>query len=107
MNKVLLFHPRSAKHKHRIPNAIMNIAASIEGKFEWVLIDGNLESDPWQKIYTTLKTSEFKYVGVSVMPGPQLKEAIPFSKKIKEQFPELVMIWGGYFPSNHYKVILN
>jgi len=38
------------------------------------------------------------------MPGPQLKQAIPFSKKIKENYPNSIVIWGGYFASNQYKV---
>ena len=46
MNKVLLFNPRSAVAKHRIPNSLMNIAASIEGVFEWMIIDGNRVSLP-------------------------------------------------------------
>jgi radical SAM superfamily enzyme YgiQ (UPF0313 family) len=41
------------------------------------------------------------------MPGPQLKQAIPISKKIREQFPQIKTIWGGYFPSNQSKVVLN
>ena len=107
MNKVLLFNPRSAKVKHRVPNAIMNIAASVEGKYEWTIVDGNRETDPYSKICSYLNTGEYKYLGFTVMPGPQVKEAVPFSKKIKEDFPGTVMIWGGYFPTNHYKVILN
>ena len=107
MNKVLLFNPRSARSKHRIPNAIMNIAASIEGKYDWVIVDGNRESDPYQKISNYLKTGEFKYVGFTVMPGPQVKQAVPFSKQIKDEFPATVIVWGGYFPTSHYKVILN
>src|SRR4030095_16405691 len=39
--------------------------------------------------------------------GPQLKQAIPFSKKIRELFPNMKIIWGGYFPSNQSKVVLN
>jgi radical SAM superfamily enzyme YgiQ (UPF0313 family) len=54
-----------------------------------------------------LETNEFKYVGFTAMPGPQLKQAIPFAKAIKERFPETIMIWGGYFPSNQYKVTLD
>jgi len=107
MNKVLLFNPRSARYKHRIPNAIMNIAASIEGKYEWVIVDGNRESDPYEKISSYLRTGEFKYIGFTVMPGPQVKQAVPFSKKIKEDFPGTVMVWGGYFPTSHFKVVLN
>jgi anaerobic magnesium-protoporphyrin IX monomethyl ester cyclase len=107
MNKILLFNPRSAISKYRIPNSIMNIAASVEGLYDWVIVDGNREPDPYQKISEYLSTGEFKYIGITVMPGPQTKQAIPFSKKIKEEFPSTIMIWGGYFPTNHYKVVLN
>jgi radical SAM superfamily enzyme YgiQ (UPF0313 family) len=106
MHKVLLFNPRSANAKYRIPNSIMNIAASIEGKFEWVIVDGNCEEDPYQKITSYLQTGDFKYIGFTVMPGPQSSQAIPFAKKIKNDFPETVMIWGGYFPTQHFKVVL-
>ncbi|MEO7984747.1 MAG: radical SAM protein [Bacteroidota bacterium] len=106
MNKVLLFNPKSAVAKHRIPNSIMNIAASVEGRFDWVIVDGNCEEDPYTKITEYLATGEYKYVGITVMPGPQTKQAIPFSKKIKEDFPGTVIIWGGYFPTNHYKTVL-
>ena len=107
MNKVLLFNPKSAVAKHRIPNSIMNIAASIDGVYEWIIVDGNREADGYARIKQYLSTGEFKYIGITVMPGPQTKEAIPFSKKIKKEFPDTVIIWGGYFPTSHYKVILN
>src|SRR5687768_2950263 len=107
MNKILLFNPKSAIAKHRIPNALMNIAASVEGRYGWTIVDGNMETDPLQTILDHLQTGEFKYVGFTVMPGPQVKQAVPFTKAIKQQFPDIVMIWGGYFPTNHYKVVLN
>jgi len=106
-NKVILFNPRSAKWKHRIPNSILQVGASIYGKHEFDFVDGNLEADPWKVIEAKLKTGEFKYFGCTVMPGPQLKEAIPFSKKIREQFPDVIIIWGGYFAANQYKVVLD
>ena len=95
MNKVLLFNPTSAVAKHRVPNSIMNIAASIDGIFEWVIVDGNREPDPYGKIAEYLSTGQFKYIGFTVMPGPQAKQAIPFSKRIKQDFPTTIMIWGG------------
>ena len=106
MNKVLLFNPRSAVAKHRIPNSLMNIVASIEGVFDWMIVDGNREEDAYKKLRSFLSTGQYKYLGITVMPGPQTKQAIPFSKKIKEEFPSVVIIWGGYFPTSHYKVIL-
>src|SRR5262249_5787093 len=106
MNKVLLFNPRSANYKPRIPNSILAAAASIEGLFDYVMVDGNLVTDPAEKIFQYLSSGEFKYFGVTSMPGPQLKQAIPISKKIRESYSHVKIIWGGYFPSNQPKVVL-
>lgn len=106
MNKILLFNPKSANAKYRIPNSILNIAASVEGKYEWVIVDGNCEADPIKKIESWLNTGEFKYIGFTVMPGPQLKQAIIAAKAIKQKFPYTKMIWGGYFPSNQPDSVL-
>jgi anaerobic magnesium-protoporphyrin IX monomethyl ester cyclase len=106
MNKVLLFNPRSAVAKHRIPNSILNIAASVEGSRQWVIVDGNAERDPYERIRGYLQSGEFRYVGFTVMPGPQLRQAIPLAKRIREEFPGTYMIWGGYFPTNQFRVVL-
>ncbi|MFB0496615.1 anaerobic magnesium-protoporphyrin IX monomethyl ester cyclase [Mucilaginibacter sp. OAE612] len=106
MNKILLFNPRSANNKYRIPNSILNIAASVDGKYDWVIVDGNCEHDPMVKIDSYLSTGEFKYFGFTVMPGPQLKQAITAAKTIKQRYPNTKMIWGGYFPSNQPNAVL-
>ena len=107
MPKILLFNPRSANNKYRVPNSVLQIAASVDGVYDWVIVDGNREVDPYKKIQTWLRTGDFKYIGFTVMPGPQLKQAIPFAHRLREEFPGTVMIWGGYFSSNQYKVVLN
>jgi anaerobic magnesium-protoporphyrin IX monomethyl ester cyclase len=104
---IILFNPKSANSKHRIPNSILQVGASIEGRYDYVFVDGNLEKDPWRKISDYLRTGEFKYFGCTVMPGLQPKQAIPFTKKIREEFPNVINIWGGYFPANQYKCVLN
>ena len=106
-NKILIFNPRSAYGKHRIPNSILQVGASIYGIYEFVFVDGNLENDPWEKIDSYFKTGNFKYFCSTVMPGPQLKQAIPFTKKIKEKYPDCITIWGGYFASNQYQVSIS
>ena len=92
MNRVLLFNPRSARSKPRIPNSILSIASSLEGLYDYVIVDGNLETDPWQKIYAYLAEGGFGYFGCTSMPGPQLKQAIPISKNIRELFPAITII---------------
>jgi len=51
MNKILFFNPRSAKYKPRIPNSILSVAGAVEGLYEYVIVDGNLETDPAEKIF--------------------------------------------------------
>lgn len=104
--RVLLFNPRSNFYKPRIPNSILQVAASIEGLYEYVIVDGNLEEDPWIKIKDYIQNKKIDVCGFTVMPGPQLKQAIPYAKQIKERFPHIKMIWGGYFASNQSKVAL-
>ena len=68
MSKILLFNPRSANYKPRIPNSILSIAASIEGVFEYVIVDGNMESDPAEKIFYYLDQGKaFFHPGVRVV----------------------------------------
>ena len=105
-NKVILFNPRSASSKHRVPNSILQVGASVEGRYEYVFVDGNMETDPWATIQRYLQTGEYRYLGMTVMPGPQLQQANPIARRAKEQYPELVNIWGGYFPSNQFRVVI-
>jgi anaerobic magnesium-protoporphyrin IX monomethyl ester cyclase len=107
MSGVILFNPRSANSKPRIPNSILQVAASINGLFGFTFVDGNLETDPEKKIIEYIRNNPVFCLGLTVMPGPQLKQAIPISKKIRELFPDIKIVWGGYFPSNQPQVVLN
>ena len=107
MLNVLLFKPRAANHKPRIPNSILQVASSINNLHNYFIIDGNLETDPLTKLLDCFSKNKIQVFGLTVMPGPQLKQAIPFSKIIKEKYPNTLIIWGGYFPSNQPKTVLN
>jgi len=107
MTKVLLFNPLATHHNPRLPNSVLQVAASIDGLYDWAIVDGNVDEDPWAKIESFLSSGNFKYFGCTAMPGPQLKQAIPYSKKIREKYPNVTIIWGGYFASNQHKVCLN
>lgn len=89
-----------------MPNSILAVAASIHGRYDYAFVDGNMERDPWTKIEAYLNTGEYGFFGCTVMPGPQLRQAIPFTKKIRELFPQVINMWGGYFASNQYPVVM-
>jgi len=103
---IVLFNPRSADVKHRIPNSILQVGSSIDGKFPYHFVDGNLEIDPLQTILDFIESNDVGYVGMTVMPGPQLSQAIPFTKEIHQKYPGIKIIWGGYFAANQHKVVL-
>lgn len=104
---ILLFNPRSAASKPRIPNSILQVAASVAGQYNLILVDGNLERDPEAKIMRYLEQENIFCIGMTVMPGPQLRQAIPISKAVRQRFPQVKMVWGGYFPSNQPEVVLH
>jgi anaerobic magnesium-protoporphyrin IX monomethyl ester cyclase len=106
MKKVLLFNPRAGNNVRILPNAILAIAASIEGLYDYVIVDGNRDKDALKKIIAHLETGEFGFFASTVMPGPQLRQAIPFTKTIRKKFPAVKIIWGGYFASNHHNTVI-
>lgn len=106
MTKVLLFNPWAAQYGYRIPNSILQVAASVVDRYEVIFVDGNREKDPWPVIARHLASGDFAAFGCTVMPGPQLRQAIPLTKAVREQFPHVTTVWGGYFATNQHKVCL-
>ena len=86
-SKIILFNPRSSDAKHRIPNSILQVGGAIEGVFDYFFIDGNLEKDPLLGILNLIETENIQFVGLTVMPGPQLKQAIPFFENNQGKTP--------------------
>jgi anaerobic magnesium-protoporphyrin IX monomethyl ester cyclase len=103
---IILVHPRSAKWKHRVPLSIMSLAAALEGRYPYEIVDGNFETDLEAALARTIQATNAKYLAVSVMPGPQLLQAIPVTQNLKKRFPKLIVVWGGYFPSLHTRAVL-
>jgi anaerobic magnesium-protoporphyrin IX monomethyl ester cyclase len=104
---ILLFNPRSARWKHRLPLSLLSLAAALEGIYEYEIVDGNFETDPVRALAKIIVEKKVRYFGVTVMPGPQLAEAITVTRDLKARFPNLVVVWGGYFPSLHSQIVLD
>src|SRR5438067_2498741 len=103
---IVLVNPKSAKWKHRLPLSILSLAALLEDRYAYEIVDGNFETDLEARLVRTVRETNAKYLGVTVMPGPQLLQAIPITQALKKLFPRLKVIWGGYFPTLHANVVL-
>jgi anaerobic magnesium-protoporphyrin IX monomethyl ester cyclase len=58
-------------------------------------------------VLTELRSRRYGLVGVTVMPGPQVAPAIAVSAAIRAAFPELPIVWGGYFPTLYPDAAIN
>ena len=79
---ILLYYPKLTRPKNRrFPLSVMALAAVLEGREKYEIVDGNLDPDPDATLARLIETNPVELVGVSVMPGPQIVgAAFRFSK---------------------------
>ena len=103
---VLYNPPSSASKKSVLPMSLLAIGATLENRHDYRIVDGNLACDPLNALRQTIRDTNAHLLGVTVMPGPQLANAVPVCKTLKTEFPHLTIVWGGYFPTQHYDIVL-
>lgn len=105
---IILFNPRSTRPRNRrFPLSVMALAAVLEGREEYEIVDGNLDEHPTETILRLIREKNVELLGVTVMPGPQMAAALESCKEIRKQCPTVPIVWGGYFPSIYTDATLN
>jgi anaerobic magnesium-protoporphyrin IX monomethyl ester cyclase len=105
---ILLLHPRTTKPKNRrLPLSMLSIAAVLEGKEAYFIVDGNLDPQPQLTVDRIAAEHRVELLAVSVMPGPQMVAAIPLCREFRRKYPAVPIVWGGYFPSLYTDAALN
>ncbi len=105
---IILFNPvSSARQTPVLPMSLLAIEAALEGRWKTTILDGNILDNS----LTTLEDAvdgngSGTVLAVTVMPGPQLEHATPLCRQLKQRYPELTIVWGGYFPSQHWEACL-
>jgi radical SAM superfamily enzyme YgiQ (UPF0313 family) len=106
--RVLLVNPAIASRRHaRFPLSIMTMASALQGRYDSMLIDGNMDRDTERAVVDAIGRHRFDAVGVTVMGGPQVATAIAASQAVRRARPDLPIVWGGYFPTLYPAVALN
>jgi len=106
---IIFYNPVSTTPgKQPLPLSVLSLAAVLEERgAPWALVDGNVDRDPAETIVRLARGSKTApLLGVTVMPGPQLAQAVPACTRIKHACPELPIVWGGYFPTQHADTVL-
>ncbi len=107
---IVLFNPLSTTPgKQPLPLSVMALAAVLDGREPWTLVDGNIFRDPAAEILARLRRvppGEPALVAVTVMPGPQVTQAVQVCAAIRAVRPDVPIVWGGYFPTQHAHTVL-
>jgi radical SAM superfamily enzyme YgiQ (UPF0313 family) len=107
---IVLYNPLSTTPgKQPLPLSLMSLAAVLERVEPWTLVDGNLVRDPAAEILDRIARRSgrgLSMLAVTVMPGPQVTQAVDVCRRVREARPDLPIVWGGYFPTQHADVVL-
>lgn len=99
--KIVLVFPQPLEvgdYALEIPLSILAVGAPLHADgYHVTLFDERLHDDPEGDLLAA--AADALCVGVSTITGFQLKRSIHFSRLLKNRFPELPVIWGGYHPS--------
>jgi anaerobic magnesium-protoporphyrin IX monomethyl ester cyclase len=111
---ILLVNPRATRPQNRrFPLSVMALGAALPEGTAWEIVDGNLPDanvleDLVQRIEERRAGSDpVRVVAFTVMPGPQLLNAVPITRALKERCPEVPIVWGGNFPSLYPAPVLD
>jgi anaerobic magnesium-protoporphyrin IX monomethyl ester cyclase len=102
--RVVLFNPRAQRAHRRLPLSLLHVSRGIPPGHEVHVVDGNVEADAEARL-RALCGSGPALLLLTVMPGPQLRVAVPLTRALKAANPELRVVWGGYFASVHPEVV--
>src|SRR5688500_8216937 len=81
-----------------MPLALVAIASALDrSKVDVVIIDGRLEPDPVRAVVAASRGA--LCVGVSVLTGASIHDALAVSRAVKAGRPECPVVWGGWHPS--------
>jgi len=105
VKKILFYYPEIAEDKDSsllyrgLPFSVMTLAAQFDPEqFQIKIIDGRLDNINNNGIWEWLD-EHVVCVGISAMTSYQIKNGLTFARKVKNHYPDMPVVWGGWHPS--------
>ncbi len=93
---VVLYNPRAVFFT--MPLGLLAVGSHLDpARYRVVIVDGRLETDPIAAVLARLEDAVC--LGIGVLTGAPIKDAVEVSRAAKARFPELPIVWGGWHPS--------
>ena len=90
---IILLHLRSTRPKNRrFPLSVLSLAAVMEGREDYVIVDGNVDPGPEATLDRVMRETPTELLAVSVMPGPQMAAAIPLCREFRRKYPGVPVV---------------
>lgn len=107
---LILHNPKSlSQGRRRLPLSLLALSRMMPRGCR--ITDGNIDPQPVELILNASQDSRPKtqdlVVGMTVMVGPQLAQAIADAREIKRRRPDARIVWGGYFPTLYPEIALS
>lgn len=94
--KIILYNPRAVFYT--MPLGLLAIASRLDpARFDVKIIDARLERDPLGATLAALDGA--LCLGVSVLTGAPIHDALLLTRAVKARYPHLPIVWGGWHPS--------
>jgi radical SAM superfamily enzyme YgiQ (UPF0313 family) len=94
--KVVLYNPRAVFYT--MPLALIAIGSELDpARYEVVIIDGRIDPAPEKTL--ALHLPDAVCLGVSVLTGAPIADALRLSRAAKRLCPQVPVVWGGWHPS--------
>ena len=94
---VVLYNPNAVFYT--MPLALIAIGSYLDAEqYSVIIIDGRLEKEPMLKISEALQQNAVCFA-TTVLTGGPIKDALKVSRAVKEKFPNIPVVWGGWHPS--------
>src|SRR5947207_14720864 len=94
---IILYSPRATKPRNRrFPLSILALAAVLEGREEYSIVDGNLDGNPTETLLALMRGESVELLAVTVMPGPQMACAVETCACTLAAIPHIPIVWRGY-----------
>jgi anaerobic magnesium-protoporphyrin IX monomethyl ester cyclase len=111
---IVFVNPRATRPANRrFPLSVMAVGAALPESEDWEIADGNMPNLDVPKHISEIvnarhgTTNPVRAIAFTVMPGPQLANAVPLTKEIKAHHPNIPIVWGGNFGSLYPAPVLN
>ena len=94
--KILLYNPQAVFYT--MPLALIAVGSALDpARYDVRIIDGRLVADPVRALLA--EADGALCLGVTVLTGAPLRDALRVSRAVRAQRPNLPIIWGGWHPS--------